>query len=150
MFKRVMVPRKPPSMPRPITGGRVVRADSMALAQPKAEPVRSEPYRRLVAALPCKACGIQGYSQAAHLPPEGKGTKQDDRLTFALCCARPGVNGCHQDFDQYRMFPRAAAMTVGRAWAADTQRQIIAAGKWPKGLEVLGEINGQTNQSLPE
>ena len=39
----------------------------------KAMPVRSEAYRRAVASLPCIACGIQGYSQAAHLPPEAKG-----------------------------------------------------------------------------
>ena len=54
----------------------------------KDAPVRSEAYRRAVASLPCIACGIQGYSQAAHLPPEAKGMKQSDLLTFPLCCAR--------------------------------------------------------------
>lgn len=101
---------------------------------PKSAPVRNEAYRRLVASLPCIACGIHGYSQAAHLPPDGKGIKQGDDLIFPLCCVRVGVPGCHQDFDHYRMFPKAAAMTVGRAWAADTQRKIRAMGKWPKGL----------------
>ena len=104
------------------------------IAFPKQSAIRSEPYRRLVAAKPCKACGIQGYSQAAHLPPEGKGTKQDDRQIFALCATRPGIPGCHQDYDQYRMFPRDAAMTAGRSWAADTRRQIEAMGAWPKNL----------------
>jgi hypothetical protein len=33
-----------------------------------------------------------------------------------------------------RMFPRDAAMVVGRAWAADTRRQIEAMGAWPKNL----------------
>ena len=103
---------------------------------PKAAPVRSEAYRRAVAALPCIACGIQGYSQAAHLPPEAKGMKQSDLLTFPLCCTRVGIPGCHQDYDQYRLFPRDAAMTVGRAWAADTQRRIQAMGLWPKGVPV--------------
>ena len=101
---------------------------------PKAAPVRSEAYRRAVASLPCIACGIQGYSQAAHLPPEAKGMKQSDLLTFPLCCTRVGIAGCHQDYDQYRLFPRAAAMAVGRAWAADTQRRILAMGLWPKAL----------------
>ena len=32
----------------------------------KDNPVRSQQYLRLVASLPCIACGIQGYSQAAH------------------------------------------------------------------------------------
>ena len=101
---------------------------------PKDAPVRSEAYRRAVAGLPCIACGIQGYSQAAHLPPEAKGMKQSDLLTFPLCCTRVGIAGCHQDYDQYRLFPRAAAMAVGRAWAADTQRRIHAMGLWPKNL----------------
>ena len=98
----------------------------------KENPVRSPQYLRAVASLPCIACGIQGYSQAAHLPPEAKGMKQSDLLTFPLCCTRIGIPGCHQDYDQYRLFPREAAMTVGRAWAADTQRRIHAMGAWPK------------------
>jgi hypothetical protein len=106
---------------------------------PKQSAVRSEPYRRLVAALPCRACGIQGYGQAAHLPPDGKGIKQDDRQIFSLCCTRVGIPGCHQDYDQYRMFSREEAMVVGIAWAADTRRQIVAMGKWPKNLPRLEE-----------
>ena len=108
----------------------------------KAAPVRSEAYRRAVAALPCIACGIQGYSQAAHLPPEAKGMKQSDLLTFPLCCTRVGIAGCHQDYDQYRLFPRAAAMAVGRAWAADTQRRILAMGLWPKALPLQNFSTG--------
>lgn len=107
----------------------------------KESPVRSQQYLRAVASLPCIACGIQGYSQAAHLPPEAKGMKQSDLLTFPLCCTRVGIPGCHQDYDQYRLFPRDAAMTVGRAWAADTQRRIQAMGMWPKNLP----LNSQTN-----
>ena len=101
---------------------------------PKTPALRSEPYRRLIAQMPCKSCGIQGYSQAAHLPPEGKALKQDDRQIFALCATRVGIPGCHAQFDQYKMFTREQAMTVGRAWAADTRRQIEAMGAWPKNL----------------
>ena len=101
----------------------------------KDSPVRSQQYLRAVASLPCIACGIQGYSQAAHLPPEAKGMKQSDLLTFPLCCTRVGIPGCHQDYDQYRLFPRDAAMAVGRAWAADTQRHIYALGLWPKNMQ---------------
>ena len=110
-------------------------------AQPKTEAIRSEPYRRLVAAMPCKACGIQGYSQAAHLPPDGKGVKQDDRLIFALCCDRPGKQGCHPKFDQYKLYPHSVALTVGMAWAMDTMRAVTAAGNWPKNLPIY-----ETNQ----
>lgn len=105
------------------------------MMRPKHAAIRSEAYRRLVAAYPCKACGIHGYSQAAHVPPDGKSIKQDDRLTFPLCCARVGITGCHADFDQYRLFPRSVAVTVGQTWAADTRRQIEASGKWPTKLE---------------
>lgn len=124
------------SIPRKSTYA-VVSRDVCAAPIVKAAPVRSEAYRRAVASLPCVACGIQGYSQAAHLPPEAKGMKQSDLLTFPLCCVRLGVPGCHQDYDNYRLFPKHAAMTVGRAWAADTQRRIQAMGLWPKGLPHL-------------
>lgn len=67
---------------------------------PKAEPLRSEGYRRFVASFPCFACGIHGHSQAAH-PNFGKGLglKTDDRLCFPLCAVRPGHMGCHQMLD---------------------------------------------------
>ena len=109
-------------------------ASAPAARVEKSAPVRSEALRRAVASLPCAICGIQGYSQSAHLPPEAKGMKQSDLLTFPLCCTRVGIPGCHQDYDQYRLFPREAAMTVGRAWAADTQRRIHAMGLWPQKL----------------
>ena len=109
-------------------------------ARPKQSPERSERYLRQVASMPCKVCGIEGFSQAAHVPADGKAIKQDDRETFALCAARPGVNGCHQDFDQYRLFTSDISRMVGRAWAADTRRQIIAMGKWPPRLPKMDEI----------
>ena len=48
-------------------------ASAPAAQVAKAAPVRSQDYRRAVASLPCAYCGIEGYSQAAHLPPEAKG-----------------------------------------------------------------------------
>jgi hypothetical protein len=118
----------------------------------KAALVRSETYRRLVASLPCIACGIQGYSQAAHLPPEAKAMKQSDLLTFPLCCTRVGVHGCHQDYDKYRLFPRAAAMTAGRAWAADTQRRLLAMGLVPPYLmqPISEALQGSTQRQPKE
>jgi hypothetical protein len=66
---------------------------------PKSRPVRSESYRRWVASLPCINCSIQGYSQCAHANGGGMGTKECDLRTFPLCCTRPGVLGCHRQFD---------------------------------------------------
>ena len=133
------------SMPTVAPGAfRAPQPVAIAPAAPiaKANPVRSQQYLRAVASLPCAICGIQGYSQAAHLPPEAKGMKQSDLLTFPLCCTRVGIPGCHQDYDQYRLFPRAAAMAVGRAWAADTQRRILAMGLWPKALPLQNFSTG--------
>ena len=103
----------------------------------KENPLRSEPYRRLVASLPCIHCGIEGYSQHAH-ENSGKGAriKVDDRRAMPLCCTRPGIEGCHVAFDQYRLLPggRDAHHDQGRAWAEQTRKQIEAAGHWPKKL----------------
>lgn len=96
--------------------------------------VRSEPYRRLVAALPCAHCHIEGYSQAAHPPPTGKGSKESDLTCFPLCCTRPDVPGCHFEFDQYRLLPKSDMRPTASYWAQDTQRQIIRDGTWPKNL----------------
>ena len=112
----------------------------------KENVVRSEAYRRLVAALPCKHCGIAGYSQAAH-PNTGKGgsLKTDDRLCFPLCTVHPAsggdyVQGCHARFDQGALYPKAARRLIEPAWGADTRRAIVAAGQWPKGLPMLEEV----------
>ena len=66
---------------------------------PKASIVRSESYRRWIAALPCFGCGIQGYSQCAHANGGGMGTKASDLDSFPLCATRPGDMGCHMRFD---------------------------------------------------
>lgn len=105
----------------------------------KAEIVRSEPYRRLVASLPCAHCGIVGYSQHAHVNEgKGMGLKADDRAGMPLCCARPGEEGCHSAFDQYRLLPggRDGHRAAGARWAAETRATIINLGLWPENLPV--------------
>ena len=108
-----------------------------ALAAPKEEPLRSEPYRRLVAARACENCGWKD-SQAAHPPPTGKGIKEDDRLCFALCIphkvGRKLVEGCHAAFDQYRLIPKEKMAATAAKWARRTQDDIFTAGDWPRGL----------------
>lgn len=66
----------------------------------KEAPLRSEPYRRYVAAQECFGCQLVGFSQCAH-PNEGKGMalKTDDGLSFPLCGPRPLHMGCHAMFD---------------------------------------------------
>jgi hypothetical protein len=92
---------------------------------PKAVYVRDKAYRMRVGKLPCIACGIEDSSQAAHVPTDGKAIKQSDRETFPLCCARPGINGCHSDFDQYRMFTDSQeTRRMGRQWAEETRDRL--------------------------
>lgn len=103
----------------------------------KDAPLRSERFRRAVASLPCAHCGIAGYSQHAH-ENEGKGKalKLDDRRAMPLYCTRPGIEGCHAEFDQYRLVPggRHAHIELGRAMAAQTRRQLNELGLWPAGI----------------
>lgn len=108
-----------------------------AVPVPKDAPVRSEPYRRLVASLPCIACGIQGYSQHAHAN-QGKGMalKVDDRFAFPLCAARPGAVGCHAALDQGAMFAKAARREIEQEWARRTVLFLLQADRWPTGLAV--------------
>lgn len=121
--------RRDLDLPPPERNTRPVTMNGGVKPAPKPEPaVRSEAYRRLVAALPCKACGRLGC-QAAH-PNTGKGMgmKTDDRLCFPLC------PDCHTQFDQGAMFPKAVRREIELTWAADTRRQITAAGDWPANL----------------
>ncbi len=108
----------------------------------KENPLRSEPYRRLVAELPCAHCGIAGYSQHAHENDgKGKGMKVDDRRAMPLCCTRPGIEGCHAAFDSYRLLPggRDAHHAQGRAWAQQTRTRIYESGQWPKKVPLWQE-----------
>lgn len=133
-FKRTPYARAPRSALAPVTRGVVVMCSDVATPQPKESPVRSEPYRRLVAMLPCAFCGIAELSQAAHPPPTGKGMKEDDRECFPMCCARPGTPGCHYLFDQYKLMPKTKMRAWAAAAAADTRDTIEGNGLWPKRL----------------
>lgn len=142
MLRRTGFARKVyvPTPRAPIVRGRLARMGPAVLAPaPKTEVVRHEGYRRLVADLPCKLCGIVGYSQAAHPPPSGKGVKEDDRLCWPACCTRVGILGCHASFDQYILMPHDAAVIYALAAAADTRRHITARGLWPANLPAWPE-----------
>jgi hypothetical protein len=111
---------------------------SKFLPRLKESVVESEPYRRLVAARACASCSREGHSQAAHVPPSGKGIKTDDRETFPLCADGPraGQKGCHPLFDSWKLVPggRPGAVKQGKKWAAQTRAAIEAEGSWPKKL----------------
>ncbi|GER21275.1 hypothetical protein [Variovorax boronicumulans] len=138
-FARKPYERKPQPLYAPVERrGTYARAvTEIPVSVPKTEIVRSEAYRRLVAAMPCIACGC-GPCQAAH-PNTDKGMamKTDDRLCFPLCGPQPGRPGCHALFDQGAMFSKAARRAIEPAWGADTRRRILANGQWPQRLPLL-------------
>lgn len=101
----------------------------------KANPVRSEKYRRAVASLPCCICLVPGFSQAAHgSAGKGMAIKACDLTLFPACCDRPGVRGCHSRLDQGALFTKAVRHALEPVWAADTQRKVFAMGLWPAGI----------------
>lgn len=67
---------------------------------PKADIVRSDGYRRFVASFPCFACGISGFSQAAHANVgKGLSMKTSDLTCFPLCGPHGLHQGCHSVHD---------------------------------------------------
>jgi len=103
----------------------------------KENALRSEPYRRLVAAMPCAYCRREKHSQHAHTngAQKGKGIKNDDRDAMPLCADDYGLPGCHSRFDRYALFAdREEHRRMGAQWAAETRAEIEASGQWPKNL----------------
>ena len=144
---RPSTPRREPRDPDRVRSVPTVTPGAFRAPQPvattpaepvtKDSPVRSEAYRRAVASLPCIACGIYGYSQHAHgNEGKGMGLKTDDRTGVPLCCARPGEEGCHTKFDQYRLLPggREAHREAMRTWGAQTRAMVHSLGLRPKNL----------------
>ncbi len=112
----------------------------MVVAVVKDAPVRHEGYRRLVAALPCIICGIEGYSQAAHgSQGKGMGLKASDMELFPACAPRPGVVGCHAALDQGAMYTKEQRRRLELRWAAETRATIINLGLWPANLPLWKE-----------
>jgi hypothetical protein len=119
----------------------------------KAALVRSETYRRLVASLPCVICGMPWYSQAAHgSEGKGMGIKACDLTCFPACGPRPGAQGCHAALDQGALFPKAARRQLEPAWAADTQRRLLAMGLVPPCLmqPISEALQGSTQRQPKE
>lgn len=120
----------------------VAMGSATGQAQPKAEILTCEAYRRAVAALPCMWCGICGFSQHAHLNlGKGMGLKTDDRTGFPLCCTRPDIEGCHVAYDQYRLVDggREAHRDYGLEWGRITRHTIQQRGLWPASLPLWSE-----------
>ena len=124
--------------PRPLakaTRPMVYAGTTTGKAVEKESPARSEAYRRLVAAMPCWMCHVEGHSQAAHAD-KGKGLslKADDRTCFPACGPHDGLVGCHYTIGTSGTFTREERRAIEEQAGADTRAAILAAGTWPKNL----------------
>lgn len=136
-FKRPERERTPQPVYRLARPCEAAQVSEAAVPVPKAAPVRSETYRRLVASLPCIHCGVEGFSNHAHANTgKGAGAKGCDLFAFPLCVDRPGVMGCHSMFDQHALFAKAPRRVIEVEWARRTVVFIISAGRWPAALPV--------------
>ena len=100
----------------------------------KGQFLRSEPYRRWVAALDCAHCGIGGYSNACHAD-QGKGLslKACDSTVWPGCVTRPGRVGCHDSIGATGQMTRDARRELEARYGEATRAAARAAGVWPKG-----------------
>lgn len=122
---------------KPLTRAPNYAVCTVALPLPKEMPVRSEAYRRLVAARPCILCEMEGYSQHAHgNTGKGMGIKTDDRFAFPLCAPRPGDMGCHARLDQSGIYTKDMRRQLEKLWARLTVKAILDGGLWPAGLPI--------------
>lgn len=132
-FKRPAVERAPRAPVTPGNGrGRYSDASGPAEAVPKQTLIRSEAYRRWIAAMPCIACKVEGYSQCAHsnLPEhgKGKGIKASDENTFPLCGPHGQHQGCHVLYDTGLDYTKAERRDCAREWVTATQNRARACG----------------------
>jgi hypothetical protein len=105
-------------------------------AFPKERPVRSEPYRRLVAALPCWLCGLTDNSQAAHSDfGKGMGAKSSDITCYPLC------HSCHTNMGASGAYTKAGRRSLEMVGADETQATLIAMSQDdPKIRKVLAKV----------
>jgi hypothetical protein len=115
--------KEPPGPRTPVV---VPVVDAPIAPQPKDTPVRSEAYRRYVAALPCWLCGVHGHSQAAH-GDEGKGMalKSSDLTCFPLCEPNNGLCGCHYTVGSTGTLTRSERRALETKAAMDTQAALV-------------------------
>lgn len=91
---------------------------------PKTPRVLDEPYRRLVASLPCAECGIEGRSQAAHPPILAGAMKADDDLCVPLCADGMYWRGCHYKADQSMLGTREQIKEMFVQWDIETKQKL--------------------------
>ena len=101
----------------------------------KDEPIQHDRYMRLVRALPCGYCGIEGYTQFCH-GDQGKGMalKADCRTGWPGCGPHDGQPGCHWLIGTGGTFDKEERRQVEDLLARRTRDRIHQLGLWPANL----------------
>lgn len=96
----------------------------------KTPRVRSESYRRFVASYPCFACGVEGFSQAAHANyGKGLSMKTCDLQTFPLCGPHWGMPGCHWQHDNLIDMTKDQRREIEEQYVERMQDIAVSAGR---------------------
>ena len=96
----------------------------------KPSRLRSSFHRKIVASLPCIACGLEGYTQAAHRNEgKGMGIKACDSQMMPLCVS------CHRELDQGGKLDRETRRTIERAYVKTTRQILINRNLWSPEVE---------------
>ena len=135
-------PPRPPLVPAPpgtLPAAAMWQNAGEVVAVPKAKPMRSEAYRRLIAKLPCWFCGIHGFSQAAHAD-QGKGMsiKSSDLTCYPLCGPHGIETGCHNRIGTAGMYDKMSRRALEEKAASDARAELVRRGIYdPKVRAVL-------------
>lgn len=88
----------------------------------------SKEYVAFLHSFPCGACGVSGWTEAAHTETGGMGMKAGPETLVPLCGTRHGIEGCHQIYDTHpwdlpegtQPHLRAMAKALWRMWEQRT------------------------------
>ena len=131
--------------PRPRDMAEVMAGPARAhVAAQKECALQHEGYMRLVRALPCAGCGVEGFTQFCHADEgKGLGIKSDCRLGWPGCGPRPGVNGCHFDVGSSGFLGREGRRKFEAQAGKQTRATIRDSGQWPATLPAWPEDEGE-------
>jgi hypothetical protein len=113
-------------------------ANEPLFAVPKERVIEHEGYKRLVRALPCAHCGIEGYTQFCH-SDEGKGIgiKTDCRRGWPGCGPHGDTAGCHHLIGSSGSFPRDERRRLEALYSSRARAEIARQGAWPEDLSPM-------------
>lgn len=121
--------RPPRRLPSPPSCWREPQAVGMSQPVPKDAPLRSEAYRRWIAAQPCILCGVVGRTNACHTNVgKGMALKASDTMLFPAC-GPSGLNpGCHWKIDNSQDMTKDERRTLEARLVLKTQAKAMDAG----------------------